>query len=206
MSISIVASSGMPPMPSPPNPPRPLSPPRPPSPPPEPPLYADRVKVYPRAVSGPVRRVKWAVLAALLSLYYLVPWIRWDRGEGVPDQAVLVDMAHARLFFFWIEIWPQEVYFLTGLLVLAAIGLFFATSLFGRVWCGFACPQTVWTDLFIMIERLVEGERAERIRLDRKGWSGKKLAKRSLKHGLWLLVALATGVALIWIARSLGAG
>jgi polyferredoxin len=115
------------------------------SPPPDGPLYANWQKVYPKAVSGPVRRAKWAVLALCLGLYYLVPWLRWDRGAGVPDQAVLVDIGNGRLFFFFIEIWPQEVYFLTGLLVLGAIGLFAATSLFGRVWCGFACPQTVWT-------------------------------------------------------------
>src|SRR4051812_35609065 len=105
-----------------------------------PPLYAPHRKVYPRAVRGQVRSIKWAVLVVLLGIYYLVPWLRWDRGPGVPDQAVLADIGNARLFFFWIELWPQEIYFLTGFLILAAIGLFAATSLFGRVWCGFACP------------------------------------------------------------------
>jgi hypothetical protein len=109
------------------------------------PLYAARQKVYPKQVSGTVRRAKWALLILCLVLYYTVPLIRWDRGPALPDQAVLVDIGNGRLFFFFIEIWPQEVYFLTGLLVLGAIGLFAATSLFGRVWCGFACPQTVWT-------------------------------------------------------------
>ncbi|MBX9593090.1 MAG: cytochrome c oxidase accessory protein CcoG [Roseomonas sp.] len=162
-----------------------------------PPLYADRVKVYPKAVKGPVRRVKWAVLILCLALYYVVPWLRWDRGPGAPDQAVLVDISNGRLFFFFIEIWPQEVYFLTGLLVLGAIGLFVATSLFGRVWCGFACPQTVWTDLFMWVERLVQGDRNERMRLDKQPWTLEKLRKKGLTHAAWLLIAAATGGA--WI-------
>ena len=116
------------------------------------PLYANRIKVYPQAVRGRFRRVKWAVLTGCLALYYLVPWLRWDRGPDAPGQAVLVDLSGARLHFFWLEIWPQEVYFVTGALILASFGLFFATSLFGRVWCGFACPQTVWTDLMIAVE------------------------------------------------------
>jgi cytochrome c oxidase accessory protein FixG len=160
-------------------------------------LYAARQQVHPKAVKGPVRRAKWAVLILCLALYYLVPWLRWDRGPGAPDQAVLVDMANARLFFFWIEIWPQEVYFLTGLLVLAAIGLFAATSLFGRVWCGFACPQTVWTDLFMWVERVIQGDRNERLRLDKLPWTAEKLRKKALTHAAWLAIAGATGGA--WI-------
>ena len=131
------------------------------------PLYATRIKVYPRAVTGPVRRVKWLALVLLLGIYYLVPWLRWDRGPGAPDQAILIDLDGRRGWFFDVVIWPQEIYFVTGLLILAAIGLFFATALFGRVWCGFACPQTVWTDLFMLVERLIEGDRNERMRLDR---------------------------------------
>jgi cytochrome c oxidase accessory protein FixG len=160
-------------------------------------LYAKRKKVYPKAVSGPVRRAKWAVLFFCLGLYYLVPWLRWDRGPGAPDQAVLVDLSHARLYFFWIEIWPQEVYFLTGLLVLGAIGLFAATSLFGRVWCGFTCPQTVWTDLFMWVERQIQGDRNERMRLDKQPWTREKIFKKGLTHIAWLLIAAATGGA--WI-------
>ena len=167
------------------------------SPPPEAPLYADRQKVYPKAVAGTVRRAKWAVLALCLGLYYLVPWIRWDRGPGAPDQAVLVDIANGRLFFFFIEIWPQEVYYLTGLLVLGAIGLFAATSLFGRVWCGFTCPQTVWTDLFMWVERQIQGDRNERMRLDKQPWTAEKLRKKLLTHAAWLGIAAATGGA--WI-------
>ncbi len=161
------------------------------------PLYADRVRIYPKRVQGLFRRIKWAALIALLAIYYLVPWIRWDRGPNAPDQAVLVDMPGQRAYFFWIEIWPQEVYYLTGLLLLAAIGLFFVTSIGGRVWCGFTCPQTVWTDLFMWVERLIEGDRGARIRLDKAPFSGGKAAKKALKHGAWLLIAAATGGA--WI-------
>ncbi len=161
------------------------------------PLYANRQKVYPKAVRGPVRRAKWAVLALCLGLYYLVPWLRWDRGPGVPDQAVLVDMANARLFFLWIELWPQEIYFLAGALILGAIALFAVSSLFGRLWCGFTCPQTVWTDLFMWVERLIEGDRVERMRLDKAPWTAAKWARKTAKHAAWLVIAAATGGA--WI-------
>ena len=161
------------------------------------PLYAARQKVYPKQVSGSVRRAKWAILVACLALYYLVPLIRWDRGPNLPDQAVLVDITNGRLFFFFIEIWPQEVYYLTGLLVLAAIGLFAATSLFGRVWCGFACPQTVWTDLFIWVERLIQGDRNARMKLDQQPWTGLWLRKKVMTHAAWIGIAMATGGA--WI-------
>lgn len=160
-------------------------------------LYAARQKVYPKAVSGPVRRAKWAILILCLGLYYTVPLIRWDRGPNLPDQAVLVDMAHGQLFFFWFEIWPQEVYYLTGLLVLGAIGLFAATSLFGRVWCGFTCPQTVWTDLFLWVERTIQGDRNARMRLDQQPWTREWLWKKAATHAAWLGIAAATGGA--WI-------
>ncbi|MCS6891718.1 MAG: cytochrome c oxidase accessory protein CcoG [Rhodovarius sp.] len=160
-------------------------------------LYATRQKVYPRAVSGRVRRIKWAVLVLLLGLYYLLPWIRWDRGPGAPDQAVLVDMVHRRLYFFWIELWPQEVYFLTGILVFCAIALFAVTSLAGRLWCGFACPQTVWTDLFMWVERLIQGDRNARMKLDREPWSARKVKLKAATHAAWVAIAAATGGA--WI-------
>ena len=153
--------------------------------------------VYPRRVSGRFRNIKWAALVLLLGIYYLLPWIRWDRGPAAPDQAILVDMAGRRLYFFWIEIWPQEIYFLTGVLVLAAFGLFLATALFGRVWCGFACPQTVWTDLFLWVERLIEGDRLARIRLDRQLLTVGKAIRKTIKHAAWLFIALATGGA--WV-------
>ncbi|MES2713679.1 MAG: cytochrome c oxidase accessory protein CcoG [Pseudomonadota bacterium] len=164
---------------------------------PPPPLYAAPPRIYPRAVKGRIRRVKWAVLIVLLGLYYVVPWLRFDRGPGLPDQAVLVDLGHARLFFFWIELWPQEVYFLTGVLVLAAIGLFAATSLYGRVWCGFTCPQTVWTDLFMLVERLVQGDRNARMKRDAQPSSLDRTLRKAATHAAWIAIAAATGGA--WI-------
>lgn len=161
------------------------------------PLYAAHEWVYSRNVEGTFRRLKWAALWLLLGFYYIAPWLRWDRGPGAPDQAFLIDMPARRAYFLWIEIWPQEVYYLTGLLILGAIGLFFVTSLAGRVWCGFACPQTVWTDLFLWAERLVEGDRTARMRLDRAPLSAAKLARKLAKHGIWLFISVATGGA--WI-------
>ena len=161
------------------------------------PLYISRIKVYPRAIKGLWRRVKWAVLVVLLALYYVVPWLRWDRGPNAPNQAILLDLDGRRGWLFDIVIWPQEIYFVTGLLILGAFGLFFATALFGRVWCGFACPQTVWTDLFMLVERLIEGDRNERMRLDRLPMSAGKAARKALKHTVWLAIAAATGGA--WV-------
>jgi cytochrome c oxidase accessory protein FixG len=161
------------------------------------PLYAGRVQVYPKRVSGLFRRLKWTALTVLLGIYYLVPWIRWDRGPNAPDQAVLIDLPSRRAYFFFIEIWPHEVYYFTGLLVLGAIGIFLATSLVGRVWCGYACPQTVWTDLYMWVERRVEGDRNTRIKLDKAPLSAEKALRKTLKHGIWLLIAVLTGGA--WI-------
>jgi cytochrome c oxidase accessory protein FixG len=157
------------------------------------PLYADRQKVYPKAVSGPYRRLKWALLVVFLSLYYGGPWLRWERGPGAPDQALLIDMTAPRAYFFSIEIWPQEVYFITGLLAIGALGLFLATALFGRVWCGYACPQTVWTDLFMQVERWIEGDRAARMRRDQAAMHWGKFVRQSAKHLAWLAIAFATG-------------
>ncbi len=160
-------------------------------------LYQKRVKIYPRLARGSFRKLKWIVMAVTLTIYYVTPWLRWDRGPNAPDQAVLIDFPGRRFYFFFIEIWPQEVYYLTGLLILAAIGLFLVTSLAGRVWCGYTCPQTVWTDLFIAVERLIEGDRASRIRLDKAPWSGAKIARKAATHAAWLLIALLTGGA--WV-------
>ncbi|MEM5517588.1 cytochrome c oxidase accessory protein CcoG [Henriciella sp. AS95] len=170
------------------------------SPPPAPPpqdLYSKRKQIYPKLAHGKFRTLKWAAMAVMLGVYYLVPWLRWPRGAGVPDQAVLADFAGERFFFFGIEIWPQEAYYLAGLMILAALGLFLVTSLFGRVWCGYACPQTVWTDLYIWVERAFEGDRAARIRLDKKPWSFDKAWRKIGKHIVWLLIAFLTGGAFI---------
>ena len=160
-------------------------------------LYAAREPIFPRRVQGTFRSLKWIIMAVTLAIYYITPWLRWDRGAGMPDQAVLVDLASRRFFFFWIEIWPHEFYFVAGLLVMAGLGLFLFTSALGRVWCGYACPQTVWTDLFILTERWVEGDRNARVRLWNDPWSARKARLRLTKWAIWLLIALMTGGA--WI-------
>ena len=161
------------------------------------PLYADRVRVYPKNVKGTFRRLKWVALVVLLGIYYGAAWIRWDRGPEAPDQAFLIDIVGRRAYFLWIEIWPQELYFLMGLLIIAAVALFLVTSLAGRVWCGYACPQTVWTDLFMWVERKIEGDRAARMRLDKGQLTAGKAARKVAKHGAWLVIAVLTGGA--WI-------
>ncbi|WP_028029175.1 cytochrome c oxidase accessory protein CcoG [Gemmobacter nectariphilus] len=160
-------------------------------------LYAAREPVFPRRVKGNFRTLKWWIMGVALGIYYLTPWIRWDRGPNMPDQAVLIDLANRRFFFFMIEIWPHEFYFVAGLLIMAGLGLFLFTSAAGRVWCGYACPQTVWTDLFILVERWVEGDRNARLRLHRQKWDGEKIRKRLVKWVAWLLIAVATGGA--WV-------
>jgi hypothetical protein len=132
-----------------------------------------------------------------LGIYYVTPWIRFDRGPNLPDQAVLLDLANRRFFFFWIEIWPHEFYFVAGLLIMAGLGLFLFTSALGRVWCGYSCPQTVWTDLFFAVERWIEGDRNARLRLWRADWDFQKIRLRLTKYIAWLLIALATGGA--WV-------
>jgi cytochrome c oxidase accessory protein FixG len=157
------------------------------------PLYEAAKKVYPQRVWGTYRRLKWIVLWIALGVYYILPFIRWNRGPSQPSQAVLVDMPHSRFYAFFIELWPQEVYYFTGLLILAALILFLSNALFGRVWCGYACPQTVWTDLFMWVERLIEGDRRARMKLDGEPWTADKIMKRVAKHAAWLLIALFTG-------------
>ncbi|GGE50170.1 cytochrome c oxidase accessory protein CcoG [Actibacterium pelagium] len=160
-------------------------------------LYASREPIFPRRVSGWFRNLKWGIMIVTLGIYYLTPWIRWDRGPNLPDQAVLVDLAGRRFYFFWIEIWPHEFYFVAGLLIMAGLGLFLFTSALGRVWCGYACPQTVWTDLFILVERWVEGDRNKRVKLWNAPMSARKLRLRMTKWTLWFLIAVATGGA--WV-------
>lgn len=157
------------------------------------PLYAAQEKVYPKRITGTFRRIKWLALSLALGIYYLLPWVRWDRGANNPDQAVLADLAGQRLYFFNIEIWPQEIYYLTGLLVIGAVGLFLATAVAGRVWCGFACPQTIWTDLFLFVERYIEGDRNARMKLDKGPLTFNKVWRKTAKHMAWLIISLATG-------------
>jgi cytochrome c oxidase accessory protein FixG len=164
-------------------------------------LYARRQKIHPKLVHGKFRRAKWLLMTATLAIYYVLPWLRWPRGASLPDQAFLIDAEHGRLFFFFLEIWPQELYFVTGLLVISALSLFLVTSAAGRVWCGYSCPQTVWTDLMVSVERFWQGDRNARIRLDRQAWGAVKIFKKVMTHACWLLIAVATGGAFVLYFR-----
>ncbi|HET9161801.1 MAG TPA: cytochrome c oxidase accessory protein CcoG [Caulobacteraceae bacterium] len=168
---------------------------------PDPKLYKRREPIYPKLAHGRWRNIKWAVLVATLAVYYVTPWIRWHRPEGAAQQAVLVDLTGGRFYFFFIQLWPQEFYYVTALLVIAALALFLTTALFGRLWCGYACPQTVWTDLFIVVERAFEGDRNARMRLDQAPWSFDKAWRKIGKHLVWIGIAFGTGGAWIFYFR-----
>ena len=161
------------------------------------PLYEPHAKVYPQSVSGVFRNIKWTLMAFCLGVYYFLPFVRWDRGPGAPDQAVLIDLPHRRFYFFFIEIWPQEVYYFTGLLITAAMTLFLMNAIGGRVWCGYLCPQTIWTDLFYAVERLIEGDRREQMRKAAGPLSLRRAGELVAKHGIWLIIAWWTGGA--WV-------
>jgi len=152
-------------------------------------LYAAHEKVYPQAVRGFFRRMKWAILVVAYGVYFLLPYVRWgDR------QAVLFDIPGRQFFLFGLRVAPEDIIWLSMLLFIAAVALFFVTSLAGRVFCGYFCFQTLWTDVYLKIEEWVEGGRSRRIRLDKQGVSAGKAVKKVTKHALWLLVALLTGV------------
>lgn len=160
-------------------------------------LFEARKPIYQAKVKGVFRNIKYVLMVVLLGLYYALPWVRWDRGVGAPDQAILIDTIGRKFYFFFIELWPQEVIYFTGLLLLAALGLFLATTLLGRVWCGYACPQTVWTDLFMHVERWFEGDRNAQIKLAKQPLSFNKAWRKLGKHIVWLLIGLGTGGA--WV-------
>jgi cytochrome c oxidase accessory protein FixG len=160
-------------------------------------LYKKHEKVYPQAISGTFRNLKWTIMSITLGIYYLLPFVRWDRGANAPNQAVLVDFPERKFYFFFIEIWPQEFYYLTGLLIIAAMALFLMNAVAGRIWCGYMCPQTVWTDLFYAVERMVEGDRRERMRADKGAMTPVLFGERAMKHTLWLMIAWWTGGA--WV-------
>jgi cytochrome c oxidase accessory protein FixG len=162
------------------------------------PLYERRQKIHPRFFKGPFRQWKTVFMWVFLVLYHGAAWLRWDRGPGAPDQAILFDLPGRRAYFFWIEIWPQEVYYLTGVLIIAAVSLFAAAAIAGRVWCGFACFQTIWTDLFMHVEQLIEGDRNKRMRLDKAPMSFGKFAKRLAKHAIWLSIAFLMATSFVW--------
>ncbi len=161
------------------------------------PLYAAHKKVYPQSVRGTFRNIKWRLMAFCLGIYYIVPFIRWDRGPNAPSQAALVDFPNRRFYFFFIELWPQEVYYFTGLLIIAAMALFLMNAIGGRIWCGYLCPQTVWTDLFYAVERLIEGDRRERIRKEQESLTPRRTIEIATKHAIWLGIAWWTGGA--WV-------
>ena len=151
-------------------------------------LYVAQEKVYPREVEGRFARLRTLSVWALLGIYYLFPWIEWhDR------QAVLFDLPARKFFVFGLVFWPQDFIFLTLLLIIAALALFFFTAVAGRLWCGYACPQTVWTETFLWMERFTEGDRNARLRLDRGPWNPEKLLRKSAKQVLWVTFALWTG-------------
>ncbi len=160
-------------------------------------FYEKRRAVFPKAIDGRFRRLKWAIMAATLAVYYITPWLRWHRGPYSPDQAVLIDLAHRRFYMFGIEIWPHEFYFVAGLLIMAGIGLFLVTSAIGRAWCGYTCPQTVWTDLFQHVDRLIDGDRNAQLRLQGAPWGPAKILRRTFKWSIYLAISFGTGGA--WI-------
>ncbi|GAA6137405.1 cytochrome c oxidase accessory protein CcoG [Arenicella sp. 4NH20-0111] len=155
-------------------------------------LYAKSEKIYPREVAGQFQSLRWISMYALLGLYYILPWVSWN-GR----QAVLFDLPARKFHIFFLTFWPQDFFFLSLLLILAGLSLFFFTAIAGRVWCGFACPQTVWTEAFVMMERWVEGSRAQQIKLARAPWSLLKVRKRALKHTLWISFSLFTGLTFV---------
>lgn len=154
--------------------------------------FEGKKRLYPQAAKGRFRRLKWFLNAVFLSVYCFSSFIRFDRGADAPNQAILIDIPGSKLYFFAIEIYPQEIYYLMGILIFAALLLFFITSLFGRIWCGYACFQTVWTDIFIYFEKIFQGDRNQRIILDRKN-NFEKFYKKSLTHLSWIITSLLTG-------------
>ncbi|WP_144393653.1 cytochrome c oxidase accessory protein CcoG [Pleionea sediminis] len=151
-------------------------------------LYVKAEKIYPRQVHGIFARLRVLSVWALLGFFYIGPWLTWNG-----NQAILLDLPARKFHLFGITFWPQDFIFLTVLLIISALALFFFTSLAGRLWCGFACPQTVWTETFIWIERFVEGDRNQRMKLDKQPWTMEKVALKTTKHFLWLSFALFTG-------------
>ena len=151
-------------------------------------LYAAQQKIYPRGVIGRYARLRTLAAWGLLGLFYWIPWLSWN-GR----QAVLFDLPARKFYVLGLVLWPQDFIFLTGLLIIAALCLFFFTALAGRLWCGYACPQTVWTEVFLWMERVVEGDRNERMKLDRSRWSLFKLSRKGLKQALWIGFAAWTG-------------
>jgi cytochrome c oxidase accessory protein FixG len=155
-------------------------------------LYEVRRKIYPRAVSGWFAGWRWATVWLTQLVFYGLPWLTWNARP-----AVLFDLEARRFYLFGIVLYPQDFIYLTGLLVISALSLFLFTAIAGRLWCGYACPQTVYTEIFMWIERKVEGDRVKRMKLDQAPASARKLGLKAAKHGLWIAVALWTGVTFV---------
>ena len=151
-------------------------------------LYRKEPKIYPRQVSGRFARLRVIAVWSLLGLFYLLPWI-----EIGGKQSVLFDLPARKFYLFGLTFWPQDFVYLALLLIIAGLSLFFFTALAGRLWCGFACPQTVWTEVFIWIERLIEGDRAKRMKLDAAPWNAEKILRKTTKQTVWILFAAWTG-------------
>ncbi len=151
-------------------------------------MYAKREEIYAREARGWYTNWRWACVWLTQLVFYGLPWLSWN-----DRQAVLFDLAARKFYLFGIVLWPQDFIYLAVLLIICAYALFLFTAVAGRVWCGFACPQTVYTEIFMWIERKIEGERSARMRLDKQPWTLSKLAKKSAKHGAWIAVALWTG-------------
>lgn len=156
-------------------------------------MYVSEAKIHPRDVDGMFQRLRTVAVWWLLGMYYLFAWIPWSDGSGGSRQAVLFDLPARKFYVFGLNFWPQDFVYLALLLIIAGMALFFFTSLAGRLWCGYACPQTVWTEVFLWIERWCEGDRAKRIKLDASPWTRVKVLRRGGKHVLWLVFALWTG-------------
>jgi cytochrome c oxidase accessory protein FixG len=166
-------------------------------------FYAAAEKIYPREISGRFSRMREAAVIALLGLFYGVPWLEW---QG--HQALLFDLPARKFHIFSLTLWPQDFLYLALLLIIAALSLFFFTALAGRLWCGYACPQTVWTELFVWIEQWTEGTRSRRMKLDRGPWTVEKVLRKSLKQLLWISLAAWTGFTFVGYftpIRTLGA-
>jgi cytochrome c oxidase accessory protein FixG len=151
-------------------------------------FYASRPKAYPREIGGRFQRLRKLAVLVLLGLFYGIPWLSWD-GR----QAVLFDLPARQFHVFGLLFLPQDFFFLTLLLICAALTLFFFTAMAGRLWCGYACPQTVWTETFLWMERWVEGDRARRMKLDKGPWTTDKVLRKTAKHTLWIAFSLFTG-------------
>ena len=155
-------------------------------------MYVSERKVYPREIEGVFQKLRHAAVYLLLGLYYVMPWLQVDG-----HQAVLFDLPARKFYILWLVFWPQDFFFLALLLIMAALSLFFFTAVAGRLWCGYACPQTVWTEVFMWMERWTEGNRSKRMKLDAAPWSLEKLRKKASKYFLWVTFALWTGLTFV---------